>query len=429
MLSQIANFIHEHFVSGRPVLLGYSGGTDSKALLYALIEIGCPDLHVAHIDHGWRKESVVEALALKGEVENLGLPFHTVRLPPCEGGNQEAKARVQRHRVFLALFDQIPFQALLLAHQAGDLAETTLKRLFEGAHLANLGGMRPVAHWEKMPVWRPLLSIPKAKILSFLESRCLRPLVDATNVDPRYLRARMRAETLPWLEESFGKRISNNLITLSQRAHELRDYLDRKVASCTAVHGPWGVFYDVAQLEKIEARHLLQQECAKQEIPMTRVSLERALDACLSQLPHCPILPRLHVDRGLAFFLHKTLPEWGRGSLEVVPGIFHVGDWRVAITPSCRALPLVGWDSVWSGSFTVTAPLGSQIALPPQGGSLRHLWNARKVPAFFRRCIPVLWQNGVVIKEFLSEKSNFEEDVFFEVLFSTRSVSNSYLEH
>ena len=65
---------------------------------------------------------------------------------------------------------------LLLAHQADDWAETALKRVLEGAHLAFLGGMEPVGEGRAC-IWRPLLKVRRSEILRFIEGRQLNPIL------------------------------------------------------------------------------------------------------------------------------------------------------------------------------------------------------------------------------------------------------------
>lgn len=141
-------FLFVHWDRKKPLLLGYSGGPDSKALLYALLECDARP-HLAHVDHGWREESRAEAEECRAEAIKLGLPFHTIRL---DIPKKEDAARIARFSFFQSLYRTGPFQALLLAHQADDLAETVLKRTLEGAHLAFLGGMEAASRQFGMAV-------------------------------------------------------------------------------------------------------------------------------------------------------------------------------------------------------------------------------------------------------------------------------------
>src|SRR3990167_9397229 len=271
---------------GRPLLLGYSGGPDSKALLYALLENGVKNLHLAHVDHGWREASREEAKLLKEEAENLGCPFHTIRLGKAKKGNLEDKARKGRLAFFESLFLEGNFQAVLLAHQADDLAETALKRLLEGAHLAHAASMEEVSRFGKMVVWRPFLNVEKKELLAFLEKRGLKPLIDATNFDPAFLRARMREETVPFLNRSFGKEVGGSLRLFSKRSAELRDYLNKKIESACVERGAWGLFAKLDGLERVEQRHLLLKLAKEEGVAFPRSVLESFLDWTAEKAAH-----------------------------------------------------------------------------------------------------------------------------------------------
>lgn len=212
-----------------PLLIGCSGGPDSKALLHLLF--GCRkffplDLHIAHVDHGWRDESGMEAEKLREEVEGLGLPFYlkTLSINDFRPGNLEEQGREHRLKFFVEVYAKVGAQALLLGHQADDQAETVLKRLFEGASLYSLRGLSLETTLAGMTVWRPLLHIPKKEILAWLAAKGLRYFDDATNRDSRFLRGKMRETILPSLAAAFGKEISGNLCRLGEESREVREY-------------------------------------------------------------------------------------------------------------------------------------------------------------------------------------------------------------
>jgi tRNA(Ile)-lysidine synthase len=160
-LSELKHFLSRHWKAGSPVLLACSGGPDSKALLYLLLEAQTffdLEIQVAHIDHGWREESVLEAQKLKAEVEGLGLVFHLRTLTDLP--MKEEAARDGRYEKLKQIADEIGAQSILLAHQMEDQAETVLKRIFEGSALSSCGGMKEVS----MNLWRPLLKVSKKEL-------------------------------------------------------------------------------------------------------------------------------------------------------------------------------------------------------------------------------------------------------------------------
>lgn len=303
LVKRANKFIEEKWDRKSPLLLGYSGGPDSKALLYSLLEKGDYPIHLAHVDHGWREESRDEALALREEAGKLGLPFHSIRLSDRPVKNMEAHGREERLAYFGTLFEKIPFQALLLAHHADDCAETSLKRIFEGAHLPFLGGIAPVSDLEGMVVWRPLLQVKKEEIWDYLNRKKLVPLLDRTNEDPKFLRTRLRCEILPYLNQKFGKEVSGNLSILGERAVELREYLDSKIADAweRRRERSWGIAVCFDGLCRIEARHLLQKQ-----VRFSRELLEDAVDSLLRREENISFRmggQTLIADRGWAFFL------------------------------------------------------------------------------------------------------------------------------
>lgn len=271
-MKRVKEFLDTYWDKNRPVLFGYSGGPDSKALLYALLDAGCNHLHVAHVDHGWREESAREEALIRQEIEGLKLTYFSTRLK--EIAAKESVAREARLSFFRSLFEKTAYQALILGHQADDLAETILKRIFEGTHLPFLGGMKPVSLFIDMPIWRPLLKIPKKELFAYLKTKQLTPFLDPTNHDPAYLRSRMRIETIPFLDQSFGKNIQENLCILSERASELKEYLDQKIARARIERDERGCTIFCEGLLRIERRHLLQKE----KVFFTRVVLEQILD-------------------------------------------------------------------------------------------------------------------------------------------------------
>src|SRR5580700_9872206 len=193
ILLEVRKFLSLRLVSKKPLLIGYSGGPDSKALLYLLLE--CRrffsfELHVAHLDHGWREESRKEAQEIQDEIELLGLTFHlkSLSMKDFYTGNSEQQGREYRFDFFSQIYSELGAQALLLGHQADDQAETILKRVFEGASFFSLTGLSMETTFCNMRIWRPLLKLEKKTILQWLAKKGLNHFTDATNFQKRFLR-------------------------------------------------------------------------------------------------------------------------------------------------------------------------------------------------------------------------------------------------
>lgn len=281
ILQEVKRFLEIHYQPGKPVLLGFSGGPDSLALLHLLTE--CRrffpiDLHVAHVDHGWRPESKIEAERLKKDVK---FPFYLHHLTNQTGS--EEGARKERLRFFSELYKKLECQALFLAHHKDDQAETVLKRILEGAHFLSLGGILPVTNLENMTIWRPLLNVAKKELIEWIKKRELKPILDPTNTDPRYLRSRMRVAIFPDLARQFGKEIAGNLHRLGHTAQEIKEYLDKKTTPYFEhiKRSEEGIVIDLNPLypfEKIELKAFLKKFSEQEELALSHDALQTIFD-------------------------------------------------------------------------------------------------------------------------------------------------------
>lgn len=288
LAAQVAHFLKSKLSPGRPVLLAHSGGPDSTALLHLLIgsRRRVPlDIHIAHVDHGWREESCAEASHLRAQAEQLGIPFHLKSLSFSEfhASNLEEQGRHKRFEFFFETYANLGAQALLLGHHRDDQAEVVLKRLFEGASLPFLGGMSSETEHCEMKILKPLLCTDKKAILHWLQDRQIAYFDDSTNRDLRYLRARMREKMIPLLEESFGKGIAKNLCRLGEEAEELRGYffeLNRPLL-CRGVREGGLDLKPHLPLTRIQLRFLFKEWARQIGVVLPRELLEGAISALL----------------------------------------------------------------------------------------------------------------------------------------------------
>lgn len=217
----------------------------------------------------------MEALKLQASVQ---VPFHLHCLKE-EAGKTEESARLERLKFFFQIYTKFGCQALLLAHQAEDQAETVLKRIFEGAHFFACGGILPVTTFEKMVLWRPLLKLKKKELIAWLESRHIPYFTDPTNADPKYLRAKMRTTLLPDLAKIFGKEVQSNLLRLGQTAQEYKMYFDKKLHPYTARvdRSQTGIVIDLNPLypfEKVELKAFLKALSEEEGLGLSYAAIE-----------------------------------------------------------------------------------------------------------------------------------------------------------
>ena len=222
---------HDMICSGEAIVVGFSGGVDSLALLVALYELRHPldcHLHIAHLDHQLRGDSTSDAELVKQYANLLKLPFtiKKIDIPALMKQRKqsiEALARKERYEFFESVSKKIGATKVALGHQRNDQAETVLMNLLRGAALTGLRGILPIRDGKFI---RPLLDFSRTEIEEFVAEQGLQPCDDSTNWDRNFLRNRIRLDLLPLLKRDYNRNIQN---TLAQNAELLRaesDYLE-----------------------------------------------------------------------------------------------------------------------------------------------------------------------------------------------------------
>jgi tRNA(Ile)-lysidine synthase len=182
----------------RRVLLAVSGGPDSTALMVLVQRWRAgrrsgPELAAATVDHQLRRGSQREAADVARLAGKLGVPHDTLiwsgKKPKT--GIQEA-ARKVRYKLLAARGREIAADAIVTAHTLDDQAETLLMRLGRGSGLTGLGGIRPHSNREGMAIARPLLDVPKVRLIATLRAAGIPFAKDPSNADPKYTRVRLR---------------------------------------------------------------------------------------------------------------------------------------------------------------------------------------------------------------------------------------------
>lgn len=186
------------------VLLAVSGGADSMALMHLAADWHAraaepkPDLVVATVDHGLRHDSAAEAHWVAARATALGLKHRILSWDaPKPVTGIQAGAREARYRLLAGLAHAQPRQpvAIALAHHQDDQAETFLMRLARGSGVDGLAAMperRALGGAHDVAIVRPLLRVPKRRLVATLQSKGLAWLDDPSNEQLRFERVRLR---------------------------------------------------------------------------------------------------------------------------------------------------------------------------------------------------------------------------------------------
>ena len=234
-------FVSPHTLSGTPsstpLLLALSGGADSCALLYMLLEYcaehGTP-LSVAHVDHGIRgEEAKRDADFCCALAKRHGLPFYLLNadvpaLAKQNGRSVEEEARAVRYDFFEQVMQRESIPLLVTAHNADDNAETVLFRISRGTTARGLSGIPSVRALSFGAVVRPLLDMTKAEILAYCEENAIDFVNDCTNECTLYARNRIRHHVLPELR-AVNDGVAQNINRLSRSLRAEEDFWREQV--------------------------------------------------------------------------------------------------------------------------------------------------------------------------------------------------------
>lgn len=181
------------------VVLAVSGGPDSLALMWLAarwrraLKSG-PRLVAVTVDHGLREEAAREARDVKRLAKSLGIEHRTLRWTgPKPKAGLPAAARDARYRLLTGVARAYRASYIFTAHTQDDQAETFIMRMSRGSGVGGLAAMARQSARDGVILARPLLDVPKSRLVATLAKAGIAFADDPTNRDPRFTRPRLRA--------------------------------------------------------------------------------------------------------------------------------------------------------------------------------------------------------------------------------------------
>ncbi|PHR58349.1 MAG: tRNA lysidine(34) synthetase TilS [Robiginitomaculum sp.] len=197
---QIYRSVLDRLGASEPLVLGFSGGSDSLALLVRLLEFGRQTrrpVHALVVNHRISSGADAQTARALDQASELGAKAQGL----VWGGASlvgHAQARSARYALLAGACRELGAQHLLLAHTRDDQHETFLLRVLANSGptgLAVMGVDAPYPLWPEgasLRVLRPVLHESRAKLRQFLTGQNLSWIDDPANQDHRYARVRMR---------------------------------------------------------------------------------------------------------------------------------------------------------------------------------------------------------------------------------------------
>jgi tRNA(Ile)-lysidine synthase len=248
---------HSMMRPGDCVGIGVSGGADSVALLRLLDELRAQlgvRILVLHFHHQLRgAEADADEHFVSELARQLGFEFVSDRADVAgearrNGWNLEDAARRLRYQFFASAAVSHGLNRVAVAHTADDQAETVLAHLLRGTGPAGLAGIYPVVG----QIIRPLLDIGRGELREYLLTLNQSWREDASNQDTSHMRARIRHQLLPLLQQDFEPAAVTLLARLAGLAREEETFWraleDERFAALVSREPAGGVSLGIADL-------------------------------------------------------------------------------------------------------------------------------------------------------------------------------------
>jgi tRNA(Ile)-lysidine synthase len=426
VLSEVHSYISRRGLiePGQQVVIGVSGGPDSVALLDLLCRLSVDlefQIHVAHMNHRLRGEASDGDEAFVSRLaDTLDLPYHSKAMDIDRRGKSiEEAARDARLEFLKHVLDQTGSHRIALGHSRSDQAETFLLRLFRGAGARGLGAIRPI----RDGLWiRPLLDLPRERILAYNRFRKLEFRTDDSNTDRRFSRNRIRHDLLPLLAADFNPSIEEVLARsadiLQQEDELMADLTETALEDTLRYRGQRKIILDVTTLFRYHIslrRRILRKVLLWLQFGATEITfktLHRVLDLLNNSSGTVQISADFCVQKlaGMLVLSRVTPPS---ETQLVVPGITQIPWLDAAVEVSVRPVSEVVDDlnrlpafracfdlSDIDGSLAIRNPRQGDRMKPfgmPGTQKISHFLINSKTPRTLRDQIPLLVDKSSIL--------------------------------
>jgi tRNA(Ile)-lysidine synthase len=235
-MTPLLSLLKTHIESHRPnrIVVGFSGGLDSSALLHGTASLDLKNSQgknipviAIHVHHGlsgnaddWLEHCAQVCHSLSVECITERVSLVDVK------GSLENVARLARYDVFQKYLQH--GDVLLLAHHQDDQVETFMMRLMRGSGLTGLSAMLTEREFASGTILRPWLKSTRVELESYVADNNIAYVEDESNADTQFDRNWWRQDLLPSLFKRYpgaSHSIVKTIDVLQQERQVLNDLL------------------------------------------------------------------------------------------------------------------------------------------------------------------------------------------------------------
>lgn len=236
---------HNLITRGDKVLVAYSGGPDSTAMLHILHRLSRRlkfSLAACYINHNIRPRAVRKEIKLCGEFcSKMKIPFFAFKIDiPLLAKEFKLSIEEAGHRFRKQMLEKVAKEKdctrIATAHHLDDIVETILFRLFRGTGPQGLDPIKPVYG----NFIRPLYNLSRQDIELYITGNNLPCALDRSNLESKYSRNYIRNKIIPVIEKHFGPKYQRSIISFAGIVTDENSFLAeltrkelRKIATVT----------------------------------------------------------------------------------------------------------------------------------------------------------------------------------------------------
>ncbi|ADG94517.1 tRNA(Ile)-lysidine synthetase [Arcobacter nitrofigilis DSM 7299] len=190
-------------------LLAFSGGIDSSALFFLLLNENIP-FDIAIVNYNQREQSKDEVAYAKELANKYNKKCFLKEAVLTNNSNFEKEARDIRYDFFDKIIKEYDYDTLITAHQLNDKLEWFMMQLSKGAGLVELIGLEEKTQKDNYVIYRPLLELSKEELQIFLQKNNHKYFIDESNYDEKYKRNYFRKNFVNELIKEYKDGIKNS---------------------------------------------------------------------------------------------------------------------------------------------------------------------------------------------------------------------------
>lgn len=241
------------------LLVGFSGGPDSVALLHLLHQAGY-QVVATHCNfhlrgpESMRDEQFCRCFCAERNIPLVVQSFDTRAYMEQHHVSLELAARQQRYAWWHQLLNtQYPDALLCLAHHRDDSIETLLFNLMRGTGIKGLTGIPA----RNQRIVRPMLHVTRSQILDYLAQQQLPYVTDSTNLENDATRNQIRNQLLPLMEQILPQARQGIALTMQhlQQTQQLANQQLDQLFSATQRRQYENIVWHELQADRVLQQH------------------------------------------------------------------------------------------------------------------------------------------------------------------------------